>query len=129
MDIFLLISMFTMDIFLVILGCFCMLTAFLGTVLPILPGPVIGFVGLVLLQFTAHPPFSLRFFVMWGMVLGMLTILDYIIPLWGTKKFGGTKAGVRGSMVGLIFAVVILPILGIVIGPFGILGLIAGPFL
>ena len=101
----------------------------MGVVLPVLPGPAIGFLGLLLLQFTSHHPFSLWFFLIWGGVMVLLTVLDYVIPIWGTKKFGGTKAGVRGSVIGLVVAVVILPILGIVIGPFGIIGLIAGPFL
>jgi len=54
----------------------------------------------------------------------ILSILDYLIPVWGTKAFGGTKWGARGSMIGLIIAVIILPIGGSVLGPFGILGII-----
>ena len=54
---------------------------------------------------------------------------DYWIPIYGTKKFGGTKASVRGSIIGLIIGVIVLPVLGIVIGPFGLLGIILGPFL
>lgn len=58
-----------------------------------------------------------------------VTVLDYIIPGLGTKKFGGTKAGIRGSNIGLLVGVIGLPLLGIVIGPFGIFGIILGPFI
>ena len=54
--------------------------------------------------------------------------MDYFVPIWGTKKFGGTKAGVKGSTIGLIIGVIVLPLLGVVLGPFGIIGIIAGPF-
>ena len=58
-----------------------------------------------------------------------VTALDYVVPIIGTKKFGGTKRGVMGSMIGLVIGVIVLPISGIVIGPFGILGIILGPFI
>jgi len=40
-----------------------------------------------------------------------------VIPVWGTKKFGGTKYGVWGSTLGLIVGLSLGP-LGIVFGPF-----------
>ena len=118
-----------MDIFLIILWFLCMLLALGGVVLPVIPGPALWFFWLVLLQFTSPHPLSLSFFLIRGGIMLLLTILDYVIPIRWTKTFGGTKRGVRGSMIGLVIAVVILPLLGIVLGPFGILGLIAWPFL
>lgn len=118
-----------MDTLFMVLGAFCMLIAILGSFLPILPGPLLGYIGLLLLHFTSTRPFGWEFFLVWGVIMVAMTILDYIIPVWGTKKFGGTKRGNRWSTIGLIVAVIILPILGITIGPFGLLGLIAGPFL
>lgn len=56
-------------------------------------------------------------------VMVVITALDYFIPMWGTKRFGGTKAGVTGSTIGLIVGLFLGPI-GIVVGPF--LGALAG---
>ena len=56
-----------------------------------------------------------------GIALGVaviITIIDYIIPAMGTKKFGGTRFGVIGTMVGLILGLFFFPPLGIIIGPF-----------
>ena len=47
----------------------------------------------------------------------VIQILDYFIPAWGTKKFGGTKYGVWGSTIGLFVGLFMGP-LGIVVGPF-----------
>ena len=118
-----------MDILLIILGTICILIAILGSLLPVLPGPLLGFVGLLLLHFTSSHPFGRTFFIIWAGIIIAITAMDYLIPIRWTKKFGWTKAGVRGSTIGLIIWVIILPLLGIVIWPFGLVGLIAGPFL
>jgi uncharacterized protein YqgC (DUF456 family) len=58
-----------------------------------------------------------------------VAVLDYVIPIWGTKKFGGTRAGVLGSTIGLLIGVILLPMLGFVLGPFGLFGILGGPFI
>jgi len=118
-----------MDWFLITIGVICLLAGFAGALLPVLPGPPLSFLALVLLQFTGQPPFTNRFLVIMGLIMGLVTILDYVVPVYGTKKFGGSKQGVRGSTIGLIAGVFVLPALGIVLGPFGLLGIILGPFI
>ena len=118
-----------MDIFLVVLGSLLCILALIGSILPILPGPLLAYIALILLQLTSAHPFTWTFFIVWGVIVILLNVLDYIIPSRWTKKFGGSKRGVRGSNIGLVVSLIILPLLGIVIGPFGILWLIACPFL
>jgi uncharacterized protein YqgC (DUF456 family) len=50
----------------------------------------------------------------------LIAILDYVIPVMGTKKYGGSKAGMIGTTVGLIVAIFfpVLGIFGIIIWPF-----------
>ncbi len=106
----------------------------IGAVLPVIPGPIVAYVALLLLQLTtlsskySASPYNEEFLIIMGLISAGVTVLDYVVPVYGTKKFGGSKAGVRGSMIGLVVGIIILPMLGIVIGPFGVFGIILGPF-
>jgi len=118
-----------MDIIIIIIWAILCVLAIIGSLLPVLPGPLLVYIAFILLQLTSTHPFTWTFFIVRGLIIIFLTILDYLIPSRGTKKFWGTKRGVRGSNIGLIISVIILPLLGITIWPFGLIGLIAWPFL
>ena len=107
-----------MDIFLIILGAICLLIGILGCVLPVLPGVPLAYCGLLLLHATDKVQFSWQFLVIWAVVTIVVQVLDSVVPIWGTKKFGGSKMGVWGSTIGLL--------VGLFFGPWGI---VLGPFL
>lgn len=107
-----------MDIFLVILSAILLLVAFAGCVLPVLPGLPLAYVGLLLLHFTSYAEYSPLFLIVWGIVVTVIQILDTVVPAWGTKRLGGSKWGMLGSAIGVIF--------GLFLGPWGIL---VGPFI
>ena len=117
-----------MDYILLALGVFLALAGFFGCFVPVIPGPPLSFLSLLMLQFTRWGNFSTAFMVVMAVLAVAAVVLDYIVPAWGTKKFGGTKAGTRGSTIGLIVGVLVLPLFGIVLGPFGLIGILGGPF-
>lgn len=88
----------------------------IGCFLPIIPGPPLSWLGLLIMQLKNDPPFSTQFLVIWAVITVAVTILDYVIPPYGTKKFGGTKWGVWGSTIGLIVGLFFAPF-GIILGP------------
>lgn len=106
------------DFLLIILAGVLLLIGLIGCILPIIPGPPISFVGLLVLEATETVDFSGEFLILMFVLAAAVTALDFIIPIWGTKKFGGTKAGVIGSTIGLIAGLIFFPPLGIIIGPF-----------
>ena len=118
-----------MEYVLVILGVICIMVGVIGSILPGLPGPPLSYLGLLLIHWTRFAQFSTRMLVIWAVIVLIVAVLDYVVPIWGTKKFGGTRAGVRGSTIGLIIGVILLPMLGIVLGPFGLFGILGGPFI
>jgi len=110
-----------MDITLAILGMALVLIGFIGSIVPIIPGPPISWAGFLLLKWTEYihkgadtydnTLWILLFFVI------VVTILDYVVPILGTKKYGGSKRGVWGATIGVVVGLFFGP-LGIIIGPF-----------
>ena len=115
-----------MDIVLIILGALCLLVGIIGCVAPVLPGVPLAYLGLLLLHWTERVQFKWQFLTIWAVVVVVVQILDYFIPAWGTKKFGGTKWGVWGSTIGLFVGLFVGP-MGIILGPF--VGAVAGELL
>ncbi|HOW30768.1 MAG TPA: DUF456 domain-containing protein [Bacteroidales bacterium] len=107
-----------MDTFLIVLAVILLIVGIAGCILPFLPGPPLAYGSLLLLQFTSKKPFSEEFLVIWAVVTLAVVLADYYIPIWGTKKFGGTKAGVWGATIGLVIGIFFFPPFGIIIGPF-----------
>jgi uncharacterized protein YqgC (DUF456 family) len=95
----------------------------IGCLVPVLPGPPLSYAGLLLLHASRFAEFSKNVLLILAIVAIIVTILDYIVPIWGTRKFGGSKYGARGATVGLIIGLFLGPA-GIIFGPF--LGAFAG---
>ena len=115
-----------MDLTLLLLGLLCMLIGILGSMLPVLPGPPVSWLGLLLLQLTSAVPAQWWFLGLTAAVALLVVALDYWIPALGTKKFGGSRAGMVGTTLGLLAALVfpVLGLVGIIVWPF--LGALAG---
>ena len=107
-----------MDYFLIIVGILFALTGILGCFLPFLPGPPLNYIALLLLHFTSNHQFTTKFLVIWAIVTAIVVLIDYLIPVWGTKKFGGSKQGVWGSVIGLMVGLFVFPPFGIILFPF-----------
>ena len=107
-----------MDIIFLITGLLLCLIGIVGSFLPIIPGPVTSWLGILLLNLTSAVEFNLNFVLITFTVAVSVGILDYVIPILGVKKLGGSRSGQIGTTVGLIVALVILGPIGIIIGPF-----------
>ena len=107
------------DWIITLLGLAIIVVGFIGCFIPVLPGPPIAWIALPLMYLTSEGFADIN--TTWFLILTLLTIvvtvIDYLLPMWGTKYSGGTKAGTWGSTIGLILGLFFPPI-GIIIGPF-----------
>ena len=116
-----------MEILLAILACVLAVLGIVGAVVPVLPGPLISFVGL--LCAAALPAASTSAATLWtsAFVTAVVSLADYLLPGWMARRFGGSRAGAVGATVGAIAGIFLFPPVGILLGPF--VGAVAGELL
>ncbi|MGM0567000.1 MAG: DUF456 domain-containing protein [Bacteroidota bacterium] len=102
----------------IVLAGILIIVGLAGCIIPVIPGPPISYAGLLLLQVAKDNPFSAETMMIWLTVTIVVTLLDYVVPVWGTRKYGGSRQGVWGSIIGLVAGLFFFPPIGIVIGPF-----------
>jgi uncharacterized protein len=108
-----------MDNFLIILAGIFLITGLIGCLVSKLPGIPISYLGIMILQYSSIAEFSSHFLIRWGLTVIAVQGLNYLIPHWGKRKFGGSKKGAWGSLAGTLA--------GMYFGPWGVLtGAIAG---
>lgn len=105
------------DFLLLALGITLIIVGIVGCVIPIIPGPPISFLAILILEYTKWGPIESDLLWTLGLIAGVVIVLDYIAPIWGTKKTGGSKYGLWGAAIGLFIGLFFGPV-GILIGPF-----------
>jgi len=100
----------------------------LGTIYPILPG-ALAIYGAYFVYglFFSFEPFGIVFWTLQTLIVIVLFIADYAVSAWGVKRFGGTRASVIGSTIGLIVGPFVIPAFGLILGPF--IGAVIGEML
>ena len=107
-----------MDITLAIIGLIMGIVGLLGVIIPVLPGTILSYIGLLAVYFIGDGSISTLQLVICGIISVVVVVLDYILPGYFSKMFGGTKYGITGATIGTILGMF-----------FGIAGIILGPFI
>lgn len=89
----------------------------LGVILPVLPGTILSFGGMICAYFVQGSTIAMTQLVICGILSIIVVVLDYLLPGYFTKLFGGTKAGITGATIGT-FVGFLFGIPGIILGPF-----------
>lgn len=107
-----------MDSVLVVLGFCFVLVGILGSFLPVVPGLSFSWIGLLLLYCTKAVEMNYWILGLGLVLVVVVTILEYVIPSKGTKRYGGSKYGIWGTNIGLVVGILAPIPLGFLIGPF-----------
>jgi hypothetical protein len=91
----------------IVIASILMLLGLIGSILPVLPGPPVSFIGLLLLALIKNfsPPLTPTFIIILAIVTILVIVMDYIIPLLGAKRYGASKWGVWGSVLGMLIGI------------------------
>ena len=113
-----------METLVIVLAVLAGIIGIAGSILPGLPGTPFSWVGLLILYIwgngadAAGNPMALQTLIIWGVVVLLVSVFDYIVPMYLTRVTGGSKYAERGAMIGLIAGIFLTPV-----------GMIAGSFL
>jgi hypothetical protein len=107
-----------MEIVLAIIAFTLLAVGILGAIIPALPGPPLSYAGLLLLQWSGYASFTFVFLLVWALITVAVTIMDYLLPSFMAKQFGGSRAAAVGSFVGLVAGILFFPPMGMILGSF-----------
>jgi uncharacterized protein YqgC (DUF456 family) len=108
-----------MTVLLIVLGALCVIAGLAGCVVPVLPGPPVSYIALILVSWAySWNAFSSTFLIVMGIITVIVTVADFILPVYLPKRYGASKFGVWGSIIGMIAGMVFFPPFGLIIGTF-----------
>lgn len=116
-----------MEILVLVIGFLLMLVGVAGCILPMLPGPPLVYIGMLVLQISDRIQFSVTTLVVALVLVIISQVIDYVAPIIGTKYYGGGKWGKRGCLVGTLLGIFIFPPWGFIFGP--LIGAVIGELL
>ncbi len=105
-----------MTTLILILAFLFLILGILGSIIPIIPGPPISYLGVLIIDLFTPTEFSDAILWIFGVIVGFVFILDYYLQVWGVQKFGGGKKSSIGVFIGLFIGLFFPPI-GIILGP------------
>jgi uncharacterized protein YqgC (DUF456 family) len=108
-----------MTITLIILGLIIALLGIIGCIFPLIPGPPLSYASLFILSIAKKwEPFSATFLILMGAVLVIVSVVDYVFPAIGAKRYGASKTAIWYSIIGMLVGVFFIPPWGMFIGAF-----------
>jgi uncharacterized protein len=114
-----------MNLIWVAIALIIMLIGLVGTVLPFLPGIILVYAGYLIYGFaTGWKAYGAVTMVGWGIITGLVLLLDFYAGTLGAKRYGASRYGVWGSLIGGLAGGVTAGLPGLILGPF--IGAIAG---
>ena len=107
------------SVLLIILGAVILLVAFVGCLLPVLPGPPIAMLALVCVAVDqGWNTYSGWEWAALVALVAIVTVLDTVVPLVGAKKYGASRAGIWMSVLGMLVGLIWFPPFGMLAGAF-----------
>ncbi len=116
-----------METLFIVIGALFIIAGIIGAFIPLLPGPPLSYIGILILHFIKGGLFSWLFLISWGIVVVIVVTLDSFMPAEGSRRMGGSKFGIYGALIGALIGLFFFPPAGIIVGP--IVGAFIGEFI
>ena len=106
-----------MEIFILILIGILLFFGIIGCIVPLIPGPFLSYVALLLFYFFLDNTNGAE--IVWiGFFVLIISFIDYFLQVYGVKRAGGGKYAIWGSIFGILIGLFFFPPFGIILGAF-----------
>jgi uncharacterized protein YqgC (DUF456 family) len=107
----------TLTILAIVIFTLTFIVALAGIVLPMLPGvPIVALGALVAAWMTGFKELSLNPLIIVGLLTALAIAVDYVAGIIGAQKYGASKSGIWGSIIGSLLGLFFFPPFGFLIG-------------
>ncbi len=106
------------DYFFISISVVLLILGLVGCFLPIIPGPPLAWLSLLIIKFSSFSVIQWRTILIAAFFTILVTVLDYFLPVWVTKRMGGTKGGIWGTTIGTVVGIIFWGPFGVIVGPF-----------
>jgi len=104
---------------LIVVGFALLILGIIGCVLPVIPGPPLAYLSLILISIARRwQAISRSVLIILAVLAVGVTVLDMVLPILASKRKGASKAGIWGSVIGMIAGMLFFPPFGMIIGTF-----------
>ncbi len=107
-----------MDLLLALLAFLLSITGIVGCIVPVVPGVVLSYAGLLCSWGASYSQIPASTLWLWLALTLAVSVADYFLPGWMTRRFGGSRAGAIGATIGVFAGFLFFPPIGIILGPF-----------
>ncbi len=102
-----------------IVALLVMAVGLVGTVVPVIPGILLIYAGYLLYGFaTGWQAYGLAAIIAWSVVTGLVLLLDFYAGAIGAKRYGASRSGAWGSLIGGLIGMLAAGFPGLILGPF-----------
>lgn len=112
------------EILVIVIGSLLSILGIIGCIFPALPGPPLNYIALLLIHFTGIYEFTTTFLIVYLIINIVVQALDYVLPVYGAKRYGASKKGIWGSVIGIVLGFFFFPPFGVILG--ALIGAVAG---
>lgn len=112
------------EIIVIVIGSLFSILGIIGCIFPALPGPPLNYIALLLIHFTGIYEFTTTFLIVYLIINIVVQALDYVLPVYGAKRYGASKKGIWGSVIGIVLGFFFFPPFGVILG--ALIGAVAG---
>ncbi len=107
------------SILMTVLGSVAVIAGLIGCVVPVLPGPIVSYLAIVLISLAGGwDLYALSTLIILAVLAIGTTVMDSVLPAMSSRRAGAGRAGVWGSVLGMLIGTIFFPPFGMILGAF-----------